>query len=265
VFALVIGTALHTWEKKSSHASATFGVPGRGQREDAVSHPLLVIISHSCSTLRTMLHRRADSMILGEARALICDRSLLPEVAGNWKEEEKKQTGDHAIPQEGFGLDTLEVAQGGRATTGITGRGRQGERTQGSVHQISSKLTGTSRHGRSCNRSPNQKDIAGKNRAHSSTNRVGTSGPETERIQEPRHARTLEHRKGKRVNMQCLEHARGSCKSFRRDEIQETKPHTDRIRASRRKGLAAGKEMLDAALAAFHQGVPPQQYLPVAG
>jgi hypothetical protein len=35
--------------------------------------------------------------------------------------------------------------------------------------------TFTSRHGRISNRSPNQKDIAGKNRAHSSTNKLETN------------------------------------------------------------------------------------------
>jgi hypothetical protein len=53
----------------------------------------------------------------------------------------------------------------------------------------SSKHTFTSGHGRISNRSPNQKDIAGKKRALSSTNRAGTSGQEAERIQKPRHAK----------------------------------------------------------------------------
>jgi hypothetical protein len=54
-------------------------------------------------------------------------------------EEKKRQIGDHALPQRGFGLCTPEGAEGGWATPGNTGRGRQRERTQAPVHQTSSK------------------------------------------------------------------------------------------------------------------------------
>jgi hypothetical protein len=50
------------------------------------------------------------------------------------------------------------------------------------VHQTSSKHAFTSRHGRISNRCPNQKDITGKNRAHSNRDRAGTSAQEAERI-----------------------------------------------------------------------------------
>jgi hypothetical protein len=90
--------------------------------------------------------------------------------------------GYHVLSQGGSGLGTPEGAEGRGATRGNTGRGQQRERAQATVHQTSSKQTFTSRHGRISNRSPNQKDIAGKNRAHSSRNRVGTSGQEAERI-----------------------------------------------------------------------------------
>jgi hypothetical protein len=51
------------------------------------------------------------------------------------------------------------------ATPSNTGRGQR-EGAQATVHQTSSKHTLTNRHGRISNRSSNQKDIAGKNRAH---------------------------------------------------------------------------------------------------
>jgi hypothetical protein len=97
--------------------------------------------------------------------------------------------GDHASPQDGFGLSKPREAEGGG---GNTGRGRKRERAQETAQQASSKHAFASRHGSISNGSPNQKDIAGKNRAHSSKNRVGTSGQEAERIQEPRHAKAAD-------------------------------------------------------------------------
>jgi hypothetical protein len=52
----------------------------------------------------------------------------------------------------------------------------------------------------------------------------------------------------------CPVHPRGR-NSVTRQEIQEIKPQISRIRAIRRGSLAAEKEMLDAAAAAFHKGV----------
>jgi hypothetical protein len=113
----------------------------------------------------------------------------------------KKQIGDHASPQRGFGLGTPEGAEGGgqrRATPGNTRRGQQRERAQATVHQTSSKHTCTSRHGRISNRSPNQKDIAGRKRAHSNRNRTGRSGQEAERIQEPTACKSGGHLQGQK-------------------------------------------------------------------
>jgi hypothetical protein len=124
------------------------------------------------------------------------------------------------------------------------------------MHQTSSKHTFTSRHGRISNRSPNQEDIAGKNRADGGTNRAGTSGQEAERVEKPRHAKPTDIRRIKRVNMQCLAYPR-TRDSVTRQEIQEVKPQISRIRAIRRGSLAAEKEMLDAAPAAFHKSVSP--------
>jgi hypothetical protein len=84
-----------------------------------------------------------------------------------------KQIGDHALPQRGYSLGTPEGAEGGGATPGDTRPGRQRERAQESMDQTSSKHTFTSRHGFISNRSPNQKDIAGKHRADSGTSRAG--------------------------------------------------------------------------------------------
>jgi hypothetical protein len=42
-----------------------------------------------------------------------------------------------------------------------------------------------------------------------------------------------------------------------RQEIQKIKPQISRVRALKRGSLAAEEGMLDAAPAAFHQGVPP--------
>jgi hypothetical protein len=61
-------------------------------------------------------------------------------------QKKRKQIGDHALHQRGFGLGTLEGAERGWATPGNTGRGRQRERAQATVHQTSSKDTFTSRH-----------------------------------------------------------------------------------------------------------------------
>jgi hypothetical protein len=124
------------------------------------------------------------------------------------------------------------------------------------MHQTSSKHTFTSRHGRISNRSPNQKDIAGKNRADSSTNRAGKRGQEAERVKKPRHAKPTDIRRAERVYMQRLAHPR-SHDSVIIQEIQEIEPQISRIRAIRRGSFAAEKEMLDAAPAAFHKGVPP--------
>jgi hypothetical protein len=71
------------------------------------------------------------------------------------EEYQKEQIGDHALLQEGFGLGTPEGAEGGGATRGNMGRGRQPERAQATVHQTSSKHTFTSRHGGISKRSPN--------------------------------------------------------------------------------------------------------------
>jgi hypothetical protein len=57
------------------------------------------------------------------------------------------------------------------------------------VHQASSKHTGTSGHGHISSRILSSKHIAGKNRVHSNTNTAGTSGEEAERIQELGHAK----------------------------------------------------------------------------
>jgi hypothetical protein len=124
------------------------------------------------------------------------------------------------------------------------------------MHQTSSKHTFTSRHGRISNRSPNRKDIAGKNRADSHTNRAGKSRQEAVRVEKPRHAKPMDIRRVKRLNMQCLAHPRGR-DSVTRQEIQKIKPQIIRIRAIRWGSLAAEEEMLDAAPAAFHKGASP--------
>jgi hypothetical protein len=97
---------------------------------------------------------------------------------------------------------TLPGAEEGGATPG---REWQQARAQVIVHQTSSKHTFTSWHGRSSNRSPNLWGIAGKNRAHSSTEREQVSGQEAERIQEP----LPDTCRVKRVNMKCLVHPHG--------------------------------------------------------
>jgi hypothetical protein len=79
---------------------------------------------------------------------------------------------------------------------------------------------------------------------------------EAERIQEPRHAKSVYIRRVKRGNMQLLAHVR-SRYSVTRQEIQEIKPQFSRIRALRRGSLAVEEEVLEAAPVAFHQGVPP--------
>jgi hypothetical protein len=126
----------------------------------------------------------------------------------------------------------------------------------GNSQQFWGALKYPGRHGRISNRSPNEKDIAGKNRADSGANRAGKSGQEAERVEKPRHAKPTDSRRAKRVNRQCLAHGRGS-DSVTRQEIQEIKPQISRIWAIRRGSLAAEKEMLDAAPAAFHKGLPP--------
>jgi hypothetical protein len=103
---------------------------------------------------------------------------------------------------------------------------------------------------------PPPKDITCNNRTHSNRNRARTSGKEAERIQEPLHTKAADSRRVKRVNMQCLAHVRIR-DSVTRQEIQKIKPQISRIRALKRGSLAAGEEMLDAAPAAFHKGVPP--------
>jgi hypothetical protein len=85
--------------------------------------------------------------------------------------------------------------------------------------------------------------------------RAGTSGQEAERVQRPRHAKAEDIRRVKRVNMQRLAHPRSS-NSVTRQEIQAIKPQISRIRAIRRGSRAAEKDMLDAAPAAYHKGVP---------
>jgi hypothetical protein len=121
--------------------------------------------------------------------------------------------------------------------------------------RTSSKHLFTSRHGRISNGSPKQRDIAGENRAHSGTHREGTSGQEAERVEKPRHATPTDIGRANRVNMQCLAHPR-SRDSVTSQGIQEIKPQISRIRAIMRGSRAAEKEMLNAAPAAFHKGVP---------
>jgi hypothetical protein len=184
--------------------------------------------------------------------------------------KEKKQVGDHAFPQEGCGLDNPEGVEGGWTTPGNTGRERQRERSQATVHHTS-KHTFTSRHGRVSDRSPNHGTFAkGHNRQELCRQQHKQSGDKRTRsrkglcprsfcmprLQEQRHANAVDIRRVKRVNMQCLVHPRGR-NSVTRQKIQEIKPQILRIRAIRRGSLAAEKEMLDAAPAAFHQGVPP--------
>jgi hypothetical protein len=48
-----------------------------------------------------------------------------------------EQIGDHASPQQGFGLSTPRGAAGGGLAPGNTGRGRQRESAQSVVHQAS--------------------------------------------------------------------------------------------------------------------------------
>jgi hypothetical protein len=207
----------------------------------------------SLATLRipkTPLCTRYAPGVTACAGNLRSDANVVPK-------RKKMQIGDHALPQRGFGLGTPEGAETGGVTPGNTRPGRQQERAQATMHQTSSKHTSASRHGRISNRSPNQKDIAGKNRADSSTNRAGKSGQEAERVKKPRHANPTDIHRAERVYMQCLAHPR-SRDSVTRQEIQEIKPQISRIRAVRRGSLAAEEEMLDAAPAAFHKGVPPR-------
>jgi hypothetical protein len=150
-------------------------------------------------------------------------------------------------PQKGRKEGRQHLAHGTRAATRAGTSNCAPGQQQTSVHQQDSRMS---------NRSPNQKDIAGKNRTHSSTNRTGTSGQEAERIQEPRHAETADSRRVKGVRMQRLAHQHGS-DSVTRRKIQEIKPQIRRIQASRRGSLAAEQEMPDAAPATFYQGAPP--------
>jgi hypothetical protein len=145
----------------------------------------------------------------------------------------KRQIGDHTLPQWGFGLGTPEGAEGGWAAPGNTGRGRQRERAQATVHQTSSNHACTSRHCRISNRCANQKDKTGKNRAHSNRNRAGTSGQEAERVQEPRHAKTADSSRVKRVNMQRPAQVHSRYSVIRQD-IQKIKPQISWIRALKR-------------------------------
>jgi hypothetical protein len=151
------------------------------------------------------------------------NRGPRPTPRGLRFEKEKNEIMDHASPQKGFGLSAPRGVEGRAPMVSNTRPGRQRERVQGTAHQASRNLAFTSRHRRISNRSPNQNDIAGKNGAHSSTNRPGTSGQEAERIQELRHANATDSCRVKSVNMQ----------------------------------RPPEKEMLDAVPAALHQGVLP--------
>jgi hypothetical protein len=127
---------------------------------------------------------------------------------------------------------------------------------QATAHLARSRYSVTSRHGRISNRSPDQKNVVNKNRAHSSTNRAGTSREEAERIKEPWHANGADNRRVTGVNMQRLAHPRG-IDSVTSSTLQKIKPQISRIRASRRGSAAAEKAMLDAAPATFRNGVAP--------
>jgi hypothetical protein len=109
------------------------------------------------------------------------------------------------------------------------------------VHQTSSKHTITSKHGRFNKSSPNQEAIAGKNRAHSGTNRAGRSEKKAERVEKPRPAKAADISRVKRVNMQFLAHPRGH-DSTSRQKIQEIKPQISGIQVIRRESLAAERE-----------------------
>jgi hypothetical protein len=120
------------------------------------------------------------------------------------------------------------------------------------MHQTSSKHTFTSRHGRISKRSTNEKD-----RQELGTQQHKQGGEKRTRSRLDSGATACKRgRRVKRVNMQRLAHPRRR-DSVTRQEIQEIKPQISRIRAVRRGSRAAEEEMLAAALAAFHQGVPP--------
>jgi hypothetical protein len=117
-------------------------------------------------------------------------------------EGEKKRIGDHALPQGGFSLGTPKGAEGGGGNARQHGTRAATREAQATAHQASSKRISTNRHGRISNRSSNEKDIAGKNRAHRSVNRGRTCGQEAEsirsRIHQPWHAKAAD---SSRVNL----------------------------------------------------------------
>jgi hypothetical protein len=116
-----------------------------------------------------------------------------------WRTEEN-QSGPRLSPG---GLQSRQPRRGGRKG-GNSGGGQQREMVQAAVHQTSSKHTFTSRHGRISNRSPNQKDIAGKNRAHNSRNRLGTSGYTLRNGEGRISQRTLDHDNVKDAQLRSL-------------------------------------------------------------
>jgi hypothetical protein len=67
--------------------------------------------------------------------ALLCKHIVQhsPQLSDHTTAAKKKQIGDHALPQRGFGLGTPKGAEGAGATPGNTGRGRQQERAQATV------------------------------------------------------------------------------------------------------------------------------------
>jgi hypothetical protein len=92
---------------------------------------------------------------------------------------------DHALPHRGFGLSTPRGAGRAGTTPSNTGRRRQRKRTQRARHQPSSEHTLTRGHRVIRDRSPNQQNISGQDRAHSITGGGRTARQEKERIQEP--------------------------------------------------------------------------------
>jgi hypothetical protein len=126
---------------------------------------------------------------------------------------------------------------------------------QATAHQASSELAVPHRHGRISNTCPNQKDISGKNRAHSSTNRKrGDKHTRSRKDPGAMACKSGERPQGQRSQHAAQAHPPGN-DSITRQKVQEIKPQISKIRATRRGCLAADQEMLDAALAAFHQGV----------
>jgi hypothetical protein len=116
------------------------------------------------------------------------------------------------------------------------------------------KNTVSSRHGRISNRSPNQKYIAGKNRAHSNTSRA-----ETEMRQKGSRSHGMQTRQtaaGSKESTCSAWRTPRDCDSVTTPKIQEIQRHIIKIPATRRGSLAAEQEMLQAPLA-YPQASPP--------